>query len=313
MKKLISALISLTITAGAAAPSVLAADSDYTPTMYFRAQESDSVKAYADGNAAIFRSELDAPTELRVNAALYIDDESLTCWVVHPVWKCASKYAKLENLVDPLPMSDDAPNIAYAYAETNENGEFVHKRHGTILSTDTECNTMSYTIEITSRNDRSPLTPYGEKSDSYPMTWFDLNIAKDAPADDYTVYFLTEHEDYPDQRLADIAMRLPDASYVKTPITKPMTVTVTDRKFGDVTGDGKVDANDSSAILVAYSKSSTGQEHGLTNEAFRCGDTDLNAQLTSSDASNILAYYSFLSTSEEEKTLTQFMIDRFKL
>ena len=116
MKKLISALISLTITAGAAAPSVLAADSDYTPTMYFRAQESDSVKAYADGNAAIFRSELDAPTELRVNAAVYIDDESLTCWDVHPVWKCASKYAKLENLVDPLPMSDDAPNIAYAYA-----------------------------------------------------------------------------------------------------------------------------------------------------------------------------------------------------
>ena len=91
-----------------------------------------------------------------------------------------------------------------------------------------------------------------------------------------------------------------------------MTITVTDRKFGDVNGDDKVDANDASAILVAYSKSSTGQEHGLTNEAYRCGDSDLNSRLTSADASNILAYYSFLSTSSEKKTLTQFMNEKFE-
>ena len=312
MKKLISAIAALTISTCAAAPTVLAADADYVPTMYFRANESDGVKAYSDGNAAIFRSELGDAENVVVKASVYIADESLSCWYVHPVWKCASEYAKLENLGDPLPMSDTDPNVAYAYAETDENGEFVHIRHGTLLNTNIKYNTMAFTCQVTSREDRSEMKPYGEKSDSYPLTWFDVNMSMEAPAADYTVYFLTEHEDYADERLVDIAMRTEEGSIVKTPITQPMTITVTDRKFGDVNGDDKVDANDASAILVAYSKSSTGQEHGLTNEAYRCGDSDLNSRLTSADASNILAYYSFLSTSSEKKTLTQFMNAKFE-
>lgn len=312
MKKIISAITSISLAACITAPSVYAADADYTPTMYFRADESAGVKAYSDGNAAIFRTELGDAENVVVKASVYIADESLSCWYVHPVWKSASEYAKLENLGDPLPMSDTEPNVAYAYAETDENGEFIHIRHGTLLSTNNKYNTMSFTCQVTSRDDRSEMKPYGEKSDSYPLTWFDVNMSMEAPAADYTVYFLTEHEDYADQRLVDIAMRTEESSVVKTPITIPMTITVTDRKFGDVNGDDKVDANDASAILVAYSNSSTGQENGLTNEAFRCGDTDLNSQLTSADASNILSYYSFLSTSEEKQTLTQFMEERYK-
>lgn len=312
MKKLISALLSLSVLTAASAANVFADYTGYVPTLYFRANSSEGVKVYNDGNAAIFRSELAENGNAVVNASVYIDDESLSCWNVHPVWKCNSEYAILENLIDPLPMSDDAPNIAYAYAELNSEGGFDHIRHSTILSSDSEYNTMSFMCQVSSMTDRSAMKPYGEKSDSYPLTWFDVNISEDAPSADYTVYFLVEHEDYADQRMADVAMRTDAGSVVVTPEIRPLTITVTDRRFGDVTGDGKVDANDASAILVAYSLSSTGRDHGLTNEALRCGDTDLNSQLNSADASNVLAYYSYLSTSTESKTLTQFMTDKNK-
>ena len=118
MKKLISSVISLSIAACAALPTAVAADSDYVPTLYFRSNAAKCVSVCPSGNAVVFRSELGVSSDISVNASVYIDDESLSCWNVHPVWKCASGYARLENLVDPLPMSDDAPNIAYAYAET---------------------------------------------------------------------------------------------------------------------------------------------------------------------------------------------------
>ncbi|MDO4863350.1 MAG: hypothetical protein Q4A05_04185 [Ruminococcus sp.] len=312
MKKLISSVISLGLAACAAVPTAFAADSGYVPTAYFRANKGECISVCPDGNAVVFRSELGSSDNIIVNASVYIDDESLTCWNVHPVWKCASEYAKLENLVDPLPMSADAPNIAYAYAETNEAGEFTHIRHGTILNTDERYNTMSFTCQVTSLTERSAMKPYGEKSDSYPLTSFDINISADAPEGDIDVHFLTEHEDYADQRLIDVAMRTEEGSLVKTPVTKPLTVTVTDRKFGDVNADGKVDSNDASAVLVAYSKSSTGGEHGLSNLQFACGDSDKNGLLTSSDASNILAYYSYLSTTDEAVNFTNFLANRGK-
>jgi len=312
MKKLISSVISLSLAACAAAPTAFAADSDYVPTMYFRSNAARCISSCPDGSAVVFRSELGESSNISVNASVYIDDESLTCWNVHPVWKCASEHVKLENLVDPLPMSDDAPNIAYAYAETDENGEFTHIRHSTILNTDTKYNTMSFTVQVSSYTDRSAMKTYGEKSDSYPLTSFDAVIDKDAPEGEYTVYFLTDHEDYPDQRLADLAMRTEEGSLVKTPVTKPMTITVTDRKFGDINGDGRVDSNDASAALVAYSKSSTGEEHGLSDLEFASGDSNKNGQVNSSDASNILAYYSYLSTTEEAVNFTQFLENRKK-
>ena len=306
MKKLVSILSSAILSIFISTPNIFAIDAEYVPKLYFRAEKSDNYKTYEDGNVVIFRSELESNNNV-VKASVYIDDESLSCWYVSPKWKCESEYAKLENLIDPLPMSDDAPNIAYAYAEKNDEGEFTHVRHGTIISTDTRYNTMAFTCQVTSYMDRSAMKPYGDKSDSYPLTSFDINFASDSPSDDYIVYFLTKPEDYDDQRTSDVAMRTDEGSIVKQPETKSITITVTDKKFGDITGDGKVDSNDASAILVAYSKSSTGLDHGLTNEEFHCGDSDLNCQLTSSDASNILSYYSYLSTTDEPINLTKYM------
>ena len=308
MKKLISALISLALTAAYTAPAALAADgAAYTPSMYFRAQKAEGIVVSNDGDAVIFRSDL-PEGDITVHASVYVADESLSCWYVHPVWKCASEQVKLEGLVDPVPMVNGQPNLEYAYTELDENGEITSKRHSTIVSTDTNINTMSFTCQVTSKTDRSPMLPYGEKSDSYPLTGFDMHFAAGAPDGEYTVYFLTQAEDYADQRTSNVGMRTSQGSLVVTPEVKPLTVTLTSEVFGDVTGDGKVDSNDASAVLAAYAKTSTGSEHGLSAVKAACGDTDRNGQLNSSDASNILAYYAYLSTSGEDvKTLAQFL------
>ena len=310
MKKLISTAISLVLTAAYTAPAALAADEvpEYIPSVYFRTNKADGIYPNKDGNVVLFRSDLPENSEIIVNASVYIADELLTCWYVHPVWKCASEHVILDGLVDPLPMKDGEPNLEYAYAEKDENGELISKLYGTLISRDERYNTLSFTSQIISLMNRAPMVPYGEKSDSYPLTSFDIHIAADAPDDVYEVYFLAKAEDYADQRTTQVGMRTEEASVIAAPEMTPLKVTLTSTVFGDVTGDGKVDSNDASAVLAAYSKVSTGAEHGLTDVQAACGDTDRDGQLSSKDASAILSYYAYLSTSGEDvKTLAEFL------
>ncbi len=310
MKKIISTAISLVLTAAYTAPAVLAADEtpEYIPSMYFRANESDGIAPGKDGNVVLFRSDQPENSEIVVNASVFIADESLTCWYVHPVWKCASGHVVLDGLVDPVPMQDGVPNLEYAYAEKDENGELTSKLYGTLVSRDERYNTLSFTSQVVSKTNRAPMVPYGEKSDSYPLTSFDMHIAADAPDGVYEVYFLAQAEDYEDQRTTQVGMRNADGSVIAAPEMTPLKVTLTSALFGDVNGDKKVDSNDASAVLAAYSKVSTGAEHGLSDVQAACGDTDRDGQLSSKDASAILSYYTYLSTNGEDvKTLAEFL------
>ena len=69
-----------------------------------------------------------------------------------------------------------------------------------------------------------------------------------------------------------------------------------DFPLGDPTGDGKVDANDASFVLVEYAKVSTGGESALTPEETAAADVNKDGKVDAKDASAILAYYSYLST-----------------
>ncbi len=71
------------------------------------------------------------------------------------------------------------------------------------------------------------------------------------------------------------------------------------REFGDVDGNGKVDASDSSRILVMYSEISTGRTEDFGEETKLRSDIDRNGKIDASDASLVLCYYAALSTSEE--------------
>ncbi len=66
--------------------------------------------------------------------------------------------------------------------------------------------------------------------------------------------------------------------------------------FGDVDGNGKVDASDSSMVLVEYSSLSTGQGGSFSDAEKAVADIDGNGKIDASDASFILRYYSYVST-----------------
>ena len=81
-----------------------------------------------------------------------------------------------------------------------------------------------------------------------------------------------------------------------------------DYSLGDVNEDGKVDAKDASMVLVAYVKSSTGAEHGLSEAQAKAANVNGDALIDAKDASFILSYYAMASTAEGDvPTMTEFM------
>ncbi|SEK33869.1 Leucine rich repeat-containing protein [Ruminococcus sp. YRD2003] len=66
--------------------------------------------------------------------------------------------------------------------------------------------------------------------------------------------------------------------------------------FGDPTGDGKIDAKDSSFVLVEYAKLSTGDESALSEDVKSAADVNKDSKIDSKDASAILSYYAYVST-----------------
>ena len=78
--------------------------------------------------------------------------------------------------------------------------------------------------------------------------------------------------------------------------------------FGDPNGDGKIDAKDASAILVEYSKMSTGGEGSLSDAQKSAANVNGDDKIDAKDASFILSYYSMASTATGEvSTMAEFM------
>lgn len=70
---------------------------------------------------------------------------------------------------------------------------------------------------------------------------------------------------------------------------------------GDVNGDGKIDANDATRVLVNYSIMSTGGECELDAQQQKAADLNIDGKIDASDATLILQYYSYLSTGGSSK------------
>lgn len=64
----------------------------------------------------------------------------------------------------------------------------------------------------------------------------------------------------------------------------------------DVNDDGLVDARDSTLILEAYSKLSTGEDSGLDEEQAKRADANTDGLINSVDSSLVLGFYAELST-----------------
>ena len=90
---------------------------------------------------------------------------------------------------------------------------------------------------------------------------------------------------------------LGDAVITATCGDKQYTCNISGGLFGDVDGNGKVDADDSGLALRAYLNSIMGSDSGLTEKQFQTArvnntfDKDGNPVVTADDANNILLYY----------------------
>lgn len=86
----------------------------------------------------------------------------------------------------------------------------------------------------------------------------------------------------------------------KIQTTIPVTTTVTppvslEYVLGDIDGNGRIDSNDATSVLVVYGKLSTSQDSGLTDEQKKAADVNSDGRIDASDSSIILSYYSYVS------------------
>ena len=78
--------------------------------------------------------------------------------------------------------------------------------------------------------------------------------------------------------------------------------------LGDINGDDKIDAKDASAILVEYSKMSTGGDSDMSDAQKAAADVNGDDKVDAKDASAILAYYALVSTASGDiPTMKEFI------
>ena len=124
------------------------------------------------------------------------------------------------------------------------------------------------------------------------------------PYGDYSIYFLTQSEDYEDQRIS--AINSIDVMKERVPEVRELKIRVEGANLGDIDNNGTINSIDASRALAAYSSSSTGAGHGLTALEFEAADIDKNGQISSTDASEILGYYSYLATTNDPLDFADF-------
>lgn len=76
--------------------------------------------------------------------------------------------------------------------------------------------------------------------------------------------------------------------------------------LGDVDGNGFVDADDATAILVEYANISTGEPATFDEETHKKANVDGNSFIDADDATAILSYYAYLSTLHGETPVYMF-------
>lgn len=283
MKKLLTKLTALAVLT--TMTSSLTATADYIPTVYFAPQTETN----DDGTITVTRSQL--ADGLTITADVFIDDQSKSCWSVDPKWKSSSEFIKLGNIVNP-----QDPFIPYAYAEEKD-GELQKVKHNVTVGGNETYNTLYFTCDF-GLTLSSKLTPYGENTNDYPLTSFDMVFDRNIPYGEYEIYFLTAPEDTPDQPYSNVYMKLEEGgnSPAIVPETKNMRIIVTGANKGDVNNDGKIDANDAAEILSDYSQNSTGSSSNFDENQFFAADVDENNVADANDASIILGYYAYTST-----------------
>lgn len=297
MKKLISAAMAVIMTASLAAPLISSAEGPES-LFYFTPKESSDITIESDGTVVVTRDALKKNGGLTVSADVFFQDESLSCWFVNPRWKSNSDFITLANVANPIPTTNTTI-LPYAYAETDEEGNLVtafKTKYGTMASISSK-NVAIFTCSAQQMYEYLTLEPYGEKSDDYPLTSFDMEFDKNIPYGEYEISFVSEADAAEGEQTSVAGFRTDNGSVMNEPNMRNMKIRVTGYNLGDVDNDGSITPRDASLTLTAYARKSTGEEYGLTTEEFLAANViDTDDVIMPDDASGILSYYSYLST-----------------
>ena len=290
MKRTIATMAADILAVLTAAPLTASADpaKDYAPTYYFK--PIDANVDPATGDTVVYN--YDIPDEgLDMQISVYVLETSKQAWWLGPKWKSSEQLIKLKDIYD---YSTNTEPFAYSFVK---NGVIDNNEYGFETSHDEELNTMACSVKTGLV--RKPFVPYCDPTDQYELTHFTANISKELTWGYYTIHFLTEPEDYPDQRVCDAGLILDDgSSSIRTPIVKDMTIRISGIE-GDVNGDDFVDSTDASDVLAEYAALQTGGESTLDDRGRFAADTDHDRIIDSTDASNILVYYSYVMSTDE--------------
>ncbi len=299
----------------------------YVPSLYFGSAD-EAFTVNSDGELNFDRGLLE-DGDYTLKLAVYIEDETFKVWDIRAKWICKDEHIKLTELTNPK-----KELIPYAYASADENGEIIKNDNEIIVNTNERLNSMAFACVYSSSNDSTPLKPYGEASDSYPLTYFEAVIDKDTPVGTYKIEFRREpNSDYPDivnvnlrteegarvvylddDHVQDLRINIQEKVVVEpvvttttsttTTMTAEPTTTTTTSTTTTTTAEPTTTTT-TSTTTVATSKSTTTTTVTTTSipdttlpedEIYTLGDVDENGMIDAADATLTLQTYSELST-----------------
>lgn len=282
MKKIAAALTAamLALSSGTMFTASAEGDSDYSPSLYFKAYDSENYQILPNGTVYV-RIDNTNDSVTSINAGVYIKDDMKQAGHIIAKWKCESEYITLDSLTDPITACGQSP-----YTEFKKVADIR-------LDADTENNIQSVSYALGMWLD--PFTVAGNASDDYPLAVFDAVINADTPAGMYTIDFMTEETsnlcDILYKYGADIASKEFFPSGDQAP---SLRINMSDRMLGDVNNDGVVDAVDATLTLRAYTRILSNMDSGLTPAEAAAADVDGDGAITGIDATLILRYYTYV-------------------
>ena len=252
-------------------------EKNYIPTVYFKAQTSENGIVLPQG-VVYFNTKAANP---KTSAEVYIKDDFKRIGQMFIKWTYPDGI-KLSNIQDPISAGKLSPYKAFTKPED----------FGINNTPDRNLMGISYTDTNT-----DPIALSAEKSDSFPIAYFDIAVDASAAADYYDIAFKTEQPD-----VANIAYRPSDGSIrdirPSGENAPSLTLAVTDRALGDVNADNKIDAMDASSVLTDYTLRSANKDGILSKEGLIAADVNGNRKVDAMDASTILSYYAYSSKKE---------------
>lgn len=288
MKKIISMLSAFAVSAGlmSALPASGEYDSEYKPSLYFTAKESEAAQVLKYGSVYIDSSLTEGKTS--VEAEIFILDEMKLAGQIFAKWYCESDSVKLTGLTDPITVYGASP---YSYFNSADRIGF---------GTNEELNMFAVNYSTISTK---PMELTGERSDSYPLACFTAELEESIECGSYDIEYMNKNNLYTSviYRLNGLVSE-GESNYQEffpSEYSEGLRINVSDRELGDVNKDGFVDAVDASGVLSAYANVSSGKNPGLTGAEIAAADVNGDKIVDAVDASSILAYYASISNGGE--------------